>query len=112
MLAAALAMASSHGTVVARLGSRSCPQPRASRRRSPYGPGEAAELARKTGGFYIDQFTFAERATDWRGGLRGASVYAALRLAEEMAPAGETGSIVAILCDSSNRYASTLYSNA
>jgi cysteine synthase A len=27
----------------------------------------AAELARSTGGFYLDQFTFAERATDWRG---------------------------------------------
>ena len=28
---------------------------------------EAAELARTLGGHYIDQFTFAERATDWRG---------------------------------------------
>ena len=28
---------------------------------------EAARLARDTGGFYIDQFTYAERATDWRG---------------------------------------------
>jgi cysteine synthase len=28
---------------------------------------EAAELARSTGGVYLDQFTFAERATDWRG---------------------------------------------
>ncbi|ODT66785.1 MAG: cysteine synthase [Pelagibacterium sp. SCN 63-23] len=27
----------------------------------------AAELARETGGYYLDQFTFAERATDWRG---------------------------------------------
>ena len=27
----------------------------------------AAELAQSTGGFYLDQFTFAERATDWRG---------------------------------------------
>lgn len=27
----------------------------------------ARELARQTGGFYMDQFTFAERATDWRG---------------------------------------------
>ncbi|MDF2618629.1 MAG: Pyridoxal-5-phosphate-dependent protein beta subunit [Xanthobacteraceae bacterium] len=196
--------------------------------------GEAAELARKTGGFYIDQFTFAERATDWRGnnniaesifsqmsqepdpvpswivtgagtggtsatigryiryqrhstrlcvadpsgsvfhrhyedrsvlevehcrsiiegigrprvepsfipevvdrmitvsdalsvaamrvisamigrrcgGSTGTSVYAALRLAQEMAAAGETGSIVSILCDSGERYASTLYDDA
>ncbi len=28
---------------------------------------EAARLAVETGGFYIDQFTYAERATDWRG---------------------------------------------
>lgn len=29
--------------------------------------GVARQLAGKTGGFYMDQFTFAERATDWRG---------------------------------------------
>jgi cysteine synthase A len=28
---------------------------------------EAQRLARELGGFYIDQFTYAERATDWRG---------------------------------------------
>jgi cysteine synthase len=28
---------------------------------------EAARLALETGGFYLDQFTYAERATDWRG---------------------------------------------
>jgi cysteine synthase A len=28
---------------------------------------EAARLAREGGGHYLDQFTFAERATDWRG---------------------------------------------
>lgn len=28
---------------------------------------EAQRLARETGGHYIDQFTYAERATDWRG---------------------------------------------
>jgi cysteine synthase A len=28
--------------------------------------GEAARLANETGGRYMDQFTFAERATDWR----------------------------------------------
>lgn len=27
----------------------------------------AADLAADTGGYYLDQFTFAERATDWRG---------------------------------------------
>lgn len=29
--------------------------------------GTAARLARETGGHYMDQFTYAERATDWRG---------------------------------------------
>lgn len=29
--------------------------------------GEAAALARSLGGHYLDQFTYAERATDWRG---------------------------------------------
>lgn len=28
---------------------------------------EAARIAAETGGHYLDQFTFAERATDWRG---------------------------------------------
>jgi cysteine synthase len=28
---------------------------------------EAARLAEETGGHYVDQFTYAERATDWRG---------------------------------------------
>lgn len=28
---------------------------------------EAIRLAKDTGGFYLDQFTYAERATDWRG---------------------------------------------
>lgn len=28
---------------------------------------EAAQLAEQTGGHYLDQFTYAERATDWRG---------------------------------------------
>ncbi len=28
---------------------------------------EARELAERSGGHYMDQFTFAERATDWRG---------------------------------------------
>ncbi len=28
---------------------------------------EAARVARETGGYYLDQFRYAERATDWRG---------------------------------------------
>jgi cysteine synthase A len=39
----------------------------------------AAELARSTRGHYMDQFTFAERATDWRGNNNIAeSIYAQL----------------------------------
>ncbi|NVK79481.1 PLP-dependent cysteine synthase family protein [Streptomyces morookaense] len=41
---------------------------------------EAAALAERTGGHYIDQFTYAERATDWRGNNNIAeSVYSQLR---------------------------------
>jgi cysteine synthase len=40
----------------------------------------AAELARDSGGHYMDQFTYAERATDWRGNNNIAeSIYQQLR---------------------------------
>ncbi|SEE28520.1 cysteine synthase A [Streptomyces sp. 2131.1] len=42
---------------------------------------ESARLAAETGGHYMDQFTYAERATDWRGNNNIAeSVYQQLRL--------------------------------
>ncbi|WP_053080227.1 PLP-dependent cysteine synthase family protein [Nostocoides japonicum] len=42
---------------------------------------EAARLAESTGGHYLDQFTYAERATDWRGNNNIAeSIFAQLRL--------------------------------
>ena len=46
-------------------------------------PGEvydvAANLARESGGYYLDQFTYAERATDWRGNNNIAeSIFASL----------------------------------
>ncbi|MFE2914421.1 PLP-dependent cysteine synthase family protein [Kitasatospora indigofera] len=41
----------------------------------------AARLAEESGGHYMDQFTYAERATDWRGNNNIAeSVFAQLRL--------------------------------
>ncbi len=41
---------------------------------------EAARLARESGGHYLDQFTFAERATDWRGNNNIAeSIFAQMR---------------------------------
>jgi cysteine synthase len=49
---------------------------------------EAERVARETGGHYLDQFTNAERATDWRGNNNIAeSIYAQLR--EEQYPIPE-----------------------
>ena len=42
---------------------------------------EAARLAADTGGYYLDQFTYAERATDWRGNNNIAeSIFEQMRL--------------------------------
>ncbi|MFC5721585.1 PLP-dependent cysteine synthase family protein [Streptomyces gamaensis] len=49
---------------------------------------QAAELARRCGGHYMDQFTYAERATDWRGNNNIAeSVHGQLRLERHPVPA-------------------------
>ncbi|MCF3965490.1 PLP-dependent cysteine synthase family protein [Streptomyces fuscigenes] len=49
---------------------------------------EAARLAETTGGHYMDQFTYAERATDWRGNNNIAeSIYEQLRLERYPEPA-------------------------
>ncbi|MFF5445746.1 PLP-dependent cysteine synthase family protein [Streptomyces sp. NPDC012888] len=49
---------------------------------------ESADLARRTGGHYMDQFTYAERATDWRGNNNIAeSMYQQLRLERYPEPA-------------------------
>jgi cysteine synthase len=49
---------------------------------------EAERFARETGGHYLDQFTNAERATDWRGNNNIAeSIYAQMR--EELYPIPE-----------------------
>ncbi|MFD4985112.1 PLP-dependent cysteine synthase family protein [Streptomyces sp. NPDC058374] len=49
---------------------------------------ESARLAAETGGHYMDQFTYAERATDWRGNNNIAeSVYQQLRLERHPEPA-------------------------
>jgi len=46
----------------------------------------SAELARKAGGHFMDQFTYAERATDWRGNNNIAqSIFA--QMEEEPCPA-------------------------
>ena len=46
------------------------------------------------------------------GGSTGTNIHACLMLAEEMAAAGQAGSIVTILCDSGLRYAQTYYDDA
>lgn len=49
---------------------------------------ESAALAERTGGHYMDQFTYAERATDWRGNNNIAeSIYQQLRLERYPEPA-------------------------
>ncbi len=48
----------------------------------------SARLARETGGHYMDQFTYAERATDWRGNNNIAeSIYQQLRMERHPEPA-------------------------
>jgi len=46
------------------------------------------------------------------GGSTGTNLWACLRLIEEMAAAGETGSVVTLLCDGGERYATTYYQDA
>ena len=46
------------------------------------------------------------------GGSTGTNLVACARLAVEMTAAGETGSIVTLLCDSGERYASTCFNDA
>ncbi len=43
------------------------------------------------------------------GGSSGTNLIGALYVAQQMAAAGETGSVVALLCDSGERYAATYY---
>lgn len=43
------------------------------------------------------------------GGSTGTNLWACLRIVEEMAARGETGSIVTLLCDGGDRYACTYY---
>ncbi|MEU7108445.1 PLP-dependent cysteine synthase family protein [Streptomyces stramineus] len=48
---------------------------------------QAAALAERTGGHYMDQFTYAERATDWRGNNNIAeSIYSQLRCERHPVP--------------------------
>ena len=54
----------------------------------------------------------SERTGRSVGGSTGTNVWGALLLAEEMISRGERGSIVTLICDGGDRYASTYYSDA
>ena len=45
------------------------------------------------------------------GGSTGTNLWACMQLAEEMATAGECGSIVTLLCDGGERYSCTYYND-
>ena len=48
---------------------------------------EARRIAAETDGHYLDQFTFAERATDWRGGNVAESIFSQMRHEPDPVPA-------------------------
>jgi cysteine synthase len=50
-----------------------------------------------------------ERTGHWAGGSTGTNLYGAFRLIARMVAAGETGSVVTLLCDGGERYVNTYY---
>ncbi|WP_087132213.1 PLP-dependent cysteine synthase family protein [Microbacterium esteraromaticum] len=50
-----------------------------------------------------------ERTLHWAGGSTGTNLYGAFELISRMRDAGETGSVVTLICDSGVRYAQTYY---
>lgn len=50
-----------------------------------------------------------ERTLHWAGGSTGTNLYGAFELIGRMRAAGETGSVVTLICDSGVRYAQTYY---
>lgn len=53
-----------------------------------------------------------ERTLHWAGGSTGTNLYGAFELISRMRDAGETGSVVTLICDSGVRYAQTYYDDA
>ncbi len=53
-----------------------------------------------------------ERTTYWAGGSTGTNLVGAFQLVARMLAAGETGSVVTLLCDGGARYAGTYYDDA
>lgn len=53
-----------------------------------------------------------ERTMHWAGGSTGTNLFGAFDVISRMRAAGETGSVVTLLCDSGTRYAQTYYDDA
>lgn len=52
------------------------------------------------------------RTRHWAGGSTGTNLYGAFEIIARMLAAGETGSVVTLICDSGERYAHTYYDDA
>jgi len=52
-----------------------------------------------------------ERTLHWAGGSTGTNLYGAFELISRMRSAGESGSVVTLICDSGVRYAQTYYND-
>ncbi|MFD5226193.1 PLP-dependent cysteine synthase family protein [Microbacterium sp. NPDC058342] len=52
-----------------------------------------------------------DRTLHWAGGSTGTNLYGAFELIGRMRDAGETGSVVTLICDGGMRYANTYYSD-
>jgi cysteine synthase A len=52
-----------------------------------------------------------ERTGHWAGGSTGTNLYGAFQLIARMLAAGQSGSVVTLLCDGGERYAHTYYSD-
>ncbi|MTD56744.1 PLP-dependent cysteine synthase family protein [Amycolatopsis pithecellobii] len=52
-----------------------------------------------------------ERTGHWAGGSTGTNLYGAFQLIARMLAAGQTGSVVTLLCDGGERYAHTYYND-
>nr|WP_277605763.1 hypothetical protein [Glycomyces sp. L485] len=65
---------------------------------------EAKRLAAEAGGHFMDQFTYAERATDWRGNNNIAE-----SIFEQMRETGQRGSLATLLCDSGMRHGANYF---
>lgn len=52
-----------------------------------------------------------QRTLHWAGGSTGTNLFGAFELISRMRDAGESGSVVTLICDSGTRYLDTYYSD-